>query len=69
MVDSWSHGGEAKRRNPIAKVSAILRKSGYRRLADTHYQRWHRGLGARAAKEEIELLERTLRALVEKPDR
>ena len=65
-VDSWSRrGARAKRRNPISKASALLRKSGYRRLAETHYQHWHRGLGLRAANAEIDLLERAMRLMLE----
>jgi hypothetical protein len=65
-VDSWSTRGErAKRRNPISKASALLRKSGYRRLAETHYQHWHRGLGLRAANREIGLLGRAMERIVE----
>ena len=65
-VDSWSTRGErAKRRNPISRASALLRESGYRRLAATHYQNWHRGLGLRAAAGEIELLERAMGVFVE----
>lgn len=65
-VNSWSTRGEReKQRNPIAKASAFLRKNGYRRLAETHYQHWHRGLGLRAANDEIELLWRGMRVMVE----
>ncbi len=64
-VNSWSTRGEReKRRNPIAKVRALLRKNGYRQLAETHYQHWHRGLGLRAANGEVELLGRAMRTIV-----
>jgi hypothetical protein len=64
-VNSWSTRGEReKRRNPIAKASAMLRKNGYRRPAETHYQHWHRGLGLRAANRELELLGRAMRMIV-----
>lgn len=67
-VNSWSTRGERESRlNPIAKVRALLRKNGYRRLAETHYQHWHRGLGARAAKGEVELLTRAVRTIVGAP--
>jgi hypothetical protein len=61
-VDSWSRRGErAKRRNPISKASGLLRKNGYRRLAETHYQCWHRGLGLRAAEHEIRVLTQAMK--------
>lgn len=64
-VNSWSTRGEReKRRNPIAKAAAILRKSGYRKLAETHYQHWHRGLVLRAANDELDLLGRAMGAIV-----
>lgn len=57
-VNCWSTRGEReKRRNPIAKVGTLLRKHEYHRLAETHYQRWHRGLGFGAADQAIRLLE------------
>jgi hypothetical protein len=38
-VNSWSTRGEReKRRKPIANVRGLLRKNGYRQLAETHYQ-------------------------------
>jgi hypothetical protein len=64
-VNSWSTRGEREqRRNPIAKAGALLRKNGYRQLAETHYQHWHRGLGLRAANGEVELLGRAMRTIV-----
>jgi hypothetical protein len=64
-VNSLSTRGEReKRRNPITRAAALLRKSGYRRLHETHYSRWHRGLSFRAAQVEIELLERALATVI-----
>lgn len=66
MVDSWSNRGERmKRSNPITKAIGLLRSAGYRRVADTHYNRWHRGLGRRAAEEELHRLEQAMRLMVE----
>lgn len=65
MVDTWSRVGERKkRRNPISQASRALLEKGYRRLATTHYQRWHPGLSRRAAAEEVELLEHVMASML-----
>lgn len=64
-VGAWSKRAERlKRGSRITKALALLPPVGYRRLAEIHYNRWHRGLGFPAADREIELLERVMHLMV-----